>query len=542
MKLYYKIFILVALIGVTAACSEDILVEDPPHILAADNLYKDITGFDAGLNGLYAQFRRERGGETYGSSNDLMIDPAISGVDNMYGNQRSGWARIGNDWGTRNNPSDAHYRRFWVWLYETINGANTIINRAETAEVNWTEEEKNRVIAEARLFRAWCYRHATYMWGDVPYSDKESDGSSIKTDWDRTPVADVRANIIADLLFAEANLPETRDVPGRLTKGVATHYLAEMYLAVGDPSSALAKAQDLISNGPYSLITERYGVQANQPGSPFTDMFFDGNSNKAEGNTEAILVIQCELEVIGGYFNIMRRWTRGRSHSINVDGTSGLIDFTVENGGRGLGRIGPTRYAMELYEAGDDRGGPAAWRTYEVLNDPDTSAYPPGWAPGDTTYHDWKGQDESEKNNYWPSTRKWDYANPADLSGARSYNDIVYLRLAETYLLLAEAQLLTSDPAGAATTLNTLRARSNASPITAGDVTIDFILDERSRELYSEEHRRYTLLRLDKWFERTQLYNKVGGPNIVERDKLFPIPQDVIDANLTKEMAQNPDY
>ena len=109
-------------------------------------------------------------------------------------------------------------------------------------------------------------------------------------------------------------------------------------------------------------------------------------------------------------------------------------------------------------------------------------------------------------------------------------------------MLLAEAQFLTDDPAAAAETINVLRRRANASEITAGDVTIDFILDERSRELFTEEHRRYTLLRTNKWFERTQLHNMLASPNITERDKLFPIPQSVIDANLTVPMPQNPGY
>ena len=74
------------------------------------------------------------------------------------------------------------------------------------------------------------------------------------------------------------------------------------------------------------------------------------------------------------------------------------------------------------------------------------------------------------------------------------------------------------------------------------DVNIDYILDERSRELFIEEERRMTLLRTHKWFERTQLYNKFGGERITLRDTIFPIPQDVIDANLTKPFPQNPGY
>jgi hypothetical protein len=540
MKIINKIFILLILLGTFISCSEDFLVEDPPHIIAADNLYVDVTGFDAGLAGLYAQVRREKGGRNYGSANDLMIDPATTGTDNMYGNERSGWARDGNDWGTRSTPTNSHYRAFWNWIYSTINAANTIINRAEGTDVNLTAEDKARILAEARLIRAWCYRHATFMWGDVPLNLVESSGAAINTDWTRTPVAEVRAQMLLDFQFAEDNLPPTSDNPGRAVKGVATHYLAELYLTIGDPTNAKIKAEELINNGLYSLITARYGVKSTEPGTPFADMFLDGNSNRSEGNTEALWVLQHELETVGGGDCMMRRWYRQRSHEVEVNGKKGHIAFSVENGGRGLARVGPTRFALELYEAGDDRMSPSVMRTYEVLNMPDN--LPDGYALGDTIWLDYQGKDEKEKDNHWPSTRKWDWANPVDLAGARQYNDIIYLRLAETYFLLAEAQLALSDAAGAATTLNIIRARSNATPITAGDVTVDFILDERSRELITEEHRRYTLLRYGKWFERTQLHNKVGGPNITDRDKLFPIPQDVIDANLTTVMRQNPGY
>ncbi|MCG8308933.1 MAG: RagB/SusD family nutrient uptake outer membrane protein [Cytophagales bacterium] len=539
MKYLKYIIIVSGFAAVSVSCSDNYLEENPPHIIAADNLYVDLAGFEAGLNGLYAQFRRERGGETLGSSNDLMIDPAVTGVDNCYGNQRSGWNQVGNDFATRNVTTEAHNRHFFEWIYETINAANTIIVRAENPDIDWAEDDKNRVVAEARLFRAWAYRHATYMWGDVPMSLDESSGSSIKTDWKRTPIAEVRMQMEEDLLFAEKYLPETSSNPGKVVSAVASHYLAELYLAMGDPTKAKAKAEAVI-DGPFELITERYGVKKGEPGTPFTDMFLVGNSNKDEGNTEALWVMQHELETIGGGDNIMRRWHRNRSHSVKVDGVSGVVVFDEANGGRGLGRIGPTRYTMELYEPSDDRGGVFAWRTYEVLNNPDK--IPDGWALGDTVWFDWKGRDEKIKDTYWPSTRKWDYFNPADPSGARSYNDQVYLRLAETYLLLAEAQLALNDAAGAAETINVLRRRANASEIAASNVTIDFILDERSRELYSEEHRRYTLVRLNKWLERIQMYNKVGGPTAGEKDKLLPIPQSVIDANLTAPMEQNPGY
>jgi hypothetical protein len=149
---------------------------------------------------------------------------------------------------------------------------------------------------------------------------------------------------------------------------------------------------------------------------------------------------------------------------------------------------------------------------------------------------------ERINNATWPSTRKWDWADPLNVTGAEQHNDQPYLRLAETYLLLAEAYFRQGKLAQAAATINVLRARANASPITAGQVTLDFILDERSRELLTEEQRRYTLLRTGTWLERTARYNPIAAPNIVPRDTLFPIPQAVIDANLTRQMEQNPGY
>ncbi len=73
-------------------------------------------------------------------------------------------------------------------------------------------------------------------------------------------------------------------------------------------------------------------------------------------------------------------------------------------------------------------------------------------------------------------------------------------------------------------------------------ITIDLILDERSRELFAEEDRRYALLRTSKWIERTKLYNKLAAPNVAARDTLLPIPQEVIDANRTTPMSQNNGY
>ena len=78
--------------------------------------------------------------------------------------------------------------------------------------------------------------------------------------------------------------------------------------------------------------------------------------------------------------------------------------------------------------------------------------------------------------------------------------------------------------------------------ISGTDVTIDYILDERSRELVTEEHRRYALIRTGKLVERVQKFNDFAGPTIATSPALFPIPQSVIDANTGQKMLQNPGY
>ena len=446
----------------------------------------------------------------------------------------------------------------WAWLYQIINSTNTIIDRAEAAKISWSSTDKNQIIGEAKLIRAWAYRHLTYLWGAVPLTLKESTGSNIKTDWERASVATIRAAMESDLLFAEANLPDVPVQEGRVSKAVATHYLAELYLAVGANQQAKDKAQSLVSNTKYALITARYGIQKSLPGTPYTDMFIDGNSNRAEGNTEVLWTFQNQYLSTGGDANIMRRCWVNRYNTIKVGGKT-PITYSKENGGRGLGRFGVTKYALSIYTAADHRGSGYAWRMFWIMNNPaslptgslatSTCASPgfTGGKIGDTVKLSIACNEPAPSATTaqnWPNTRKWDWApdDVADVQNSSGYNDQIYLRLAETYLILAEAQFKLGDAAGAAATINTLRARSNAAPITATQVTLDFILDERSRELVTEEHRRYTLNRTGTWFARTKQYNMYTGALITLRDTVLPIPQAVIDANLTKVMPQNSGY
>jgi hypothetical protein len=533
-------------------CESNMLDEKPPHLITSETLYSSLAGFETGLNGAYSLIRAEHNG-----SIDFTSSMFTCGTDNLAANWRQGFGVIGTFWGDLNNPSNTYFKNVFAWLYSIVNATNTIINRAQKGtSISWTgtggtaEENKNRIIAEAKAIRAWAYRHLTYCWGDVPLNLEESLGSTIKTDWDRTPVAAVRKQIISDLAFAEKYIPVEPVMAGRLTKGAVQHYLSEMYLAVNKPDSALYWADKVISTPNYKLITARYGVRKTQPGVAFMDMFYLGNKNREEGNTEALWVWQFEFETIGGGSDpCTRAHHQGRFMDIKIGGVVPL-QITYERGGRGKAYTAPTKWAIDIYEKSDDRGSNYAMRKYFILKDAAGNApypadkLPPTYHYGDTIWLKWTNDltPATWQRTDWPYSRKVEGTNPENITQSPNFDDYIALRLGETYLLKAEAQFKLGLIPEATATINVLRNRAHATPATAAQMSIDYILDERSRELFLEEQRRYTLLRTHKWFERTKAHNHFGGENITLRDTLFPIPQSVIDANITKPMPQNPGF
>lgn len=162
-----------------------------------------------------------------------------------------------------------------------------------------------------------------------------------------------------------------------------------------------------------------------------------------------------------------------RYGTISVSGRR-PVAVAADNGGRGIGRFAITHFGLSLYGPTDDRGSYHAIRQFWLMNN--SASLPTGPKLGDTV-RTTRTVAETLNNPNWPNTRKWDWAPtvPEDVQNGTGYNDQIYLRLGETYLLLAEAQFKLGDLAGAATTINALRTRARAMPITVADVTLDFI-------------------------------------------------------------------
>jgi starch-binding outer membrane protein, SusD/RagB family len=131
----------------------------------------------------------------------------------------------------------------------------------------------------------------------------------------------------------------------------------------------------------------------------------------------------------------------------------------------------------------------------------------------------------------------------------RSRRDAFVLRISEMYLVVAEAAMQSSNLPEAVTYMNGLRTkrakpgRESGMQVSAADLNIDFILDERARELVGEQLRWFDLKRTNKLVEYVRKYNPEAAPNIQPYHLLRPIPQSQLDAVTNKsEFTQNPGY
>jgi len=544
-----SIYIILSLLLLTfISCNEDSFLEEMPEDnIYANNLFIDYDGFVNAMNAVYSWVREERS-----RADNIPLTRCTcwdTGLDNAFMNNGHSDMTFLN-WPTHIYTDQYIFENMFDWLYRIINSCNMIINRAEKSEVNWmgnNEDEnlynKNYIVAQARLIRAWAYRHLTYCWGDVPLSLDEIDGSNYKDDWTRTAVADIQLQMEKDLLFAKENLPLRDENPGNVNAAVAIHYLAELYLAMGKNSNAESTAKELCEDTEYQLMTERFGSEANKSGVVFMDLF--KNPLPSEGNKEVLwALLNTEPENVS-YGNEDNNYMKNMWQTYySKDKTIKKLDLTVfytYNGGKGAGRSSITAPTFDLYEEQDDRVSDYAimWNLVMPNDQGDLEVV----LQTNTDHSITEGKFDLD-HYQWPSTRKWEYVHPitSNASSSDQFNCQMYIRLAETYLILAEALYKENKSDEAAIWINKIRERSNATPISGSDIDIDFILDERSRELVTEEDRRHTLIRTDKLVERVQKYNDFAGPTIAQAPKYFPIPQKVIDANTGAIMEQNDGY
>lgn len=512
------------------SCDRDDLQEIPKGFLSPDNVFSSKEGFESAVADLYRLGRATRTVELFTGEGDKIISALYaSGTDfGWYWDKKLNFGDY-----TLINPTDALATNLWNNLFKLVQGANVILTRLDEAPL--TDEEKAGIAAEARWFRAYAYRFLVYLFGDVPKLDAEI--TEPKFDFTRAPQADILTFMAEDLEFASQHLPVTNPGNGRLSKAAADEILAETCLSLGESDKAIEAATRIIDDGQYALMTQRFGTLKNWPGDVFWDLFRGGNQNGNTGNTESILVWQMEYGVQGGEasYSIERSWGPYLEQLKDADGQKAILP--ADSLGRGVGFIMPSPYLSETIwenDEGDIRNSPYNMQRVFYNNNPDSRQFGepiPAPAAPNRNYYVWLKKGSSPEGH----PQGYD-------TGGKTYTDIYAIRLAETYLLRAEAYLKKGDPQKAADDLNVVRSRAGAAPVAVADVDIDFILDERARELAGEEPRRLTLARLGLLYDRVRRYNPVSAPTIQPFHNHLPIPQNTIDANSGADFPQNDGY
>jgi len=540
-----KRFILYMAIGVVitiTSCSKDFLNETPYSSYTPEKL-TDALGFEASLTGLYNHL------STIYSWSDRQGWVSVWQVGTDVANATNNLESVEIPYFNYSllNSEDGAAARMWNRCYIMINLTNIIINSIEGADVTGlSQEEKNAINAEAKFFRAFAYNTLATLYGSVPVITTALSGP--KTDFVRAPLEEVNGLIISDLQFASQSLPHIDEVKSntagrmfaRANRFMAMQLLGEVYLRTDQPALAEEQLSNIINSGAFQLVSNRYGVKEGQKGDPFSDMFVYGNQRRGQGNTEAIWVMEQEnpATVVGGITdNPQQRRVWGAAYH-NIPGMV-LADSL---GGRGLGRLRLSNWVLYgLYQPGDVRNSENNIRRRYYYNNPTSPNFgkPVPYAGADTAF------------NIAPHTTKWYQFDPNDTFGYAMIKDFILMRLGETYLLLAEAQFKQGKLQEAADNINKLRERAFADypqkgQVLASDITLDFILDERARELIGEENRRMTLMRTKTLVERAIRLNSNSAVNplrgISPNNLLLPIPLREIQLNKDAILEQNPGY
>jgi len=579
----YKIAVITCLMVFFTACNDDEFLEETPGTFyTIENSFNTLSQVDASVTNMYVHIRYwfKNYYVMKGSGTDLLDVPY--------------WRSSGN--GDSNfslwSPTYGPVSDIWDAFYQLVAYANATMVGVESGNITWTDEaRRDYVIAQAKFFRGFAFMTLGELYGGVPLVDELI--TEPKYDFERSTREQTYLFAIQDLEDALAGMPDYPEEAGRVAKGATYHYLAETYLALatelGNDRDYLDKSIENATKAMelHSLMTERFGSRASQGAAPdingvdnyyedgdvFFDLFQRGNLDYSEGNTEALWTLQCDYNVYlefedDNFLNYPRdlspvprdaNWNDDYKEG-NASPWPGKIDAYV--GGRGVSFHAPTDYVQDVVWEGDFwddmRNSPANIRRELVCTDTASSYY------GDTVTLDML--DQSTLERLYPIWTKfapiddWGYEDLENGGNADGqlrtfiYRDDYACRLAETYLLRAEAYMRKNSNGNAADDINTLRNRAQCSYLVRpGDVDPDLILAERARELFVEERRWCTLLRMGgtlatdqiarySYFAGSENTYFTGASAVPSGWNLWPIPQTAIDANLDAVLEQNPGW
>lgn len=565
MRYHKKIYTLLVIVSLTAvSCKKDFLEENPysSYRTGATDA-QTIEAQVIGLHQIFAELWGWSGQQGFLACWQIGTDVASAGSTQGVENPFYQYADL--------NSENAGVSYLWQKCYDFINHANVII-----AAVG---ENNIKATAEAKFFRAYAYNMLVTLWGDVPLV--KTPVTTPVFNYTRQPIAEIDQLIEEDLNYAITNLPEVGQAASesRINKDIARQLAAEVYLRIGMRNDsyfvkAEQAAEAIINGGKYQLIGARYGKFLTEGGDYYRDMFRWGNQRRSQGNTEGIWTFEMEYNrvVAGGTIDNPQHRRVWQPAYHKWDGMVNADSL----GGRGNGRLRLSnfmKYKVWTGLDGDIRNSNYNIRRYTYYNRVNFSA-PIGIdadgfrvasnAPTAVRVVTIKTGDRTvpfrtdSLEVWYPYPTKWGGYDPTDDFGYALVKDWPVMRLGETYLLRAEARFRQNNLQGAADDINKLRDRAfktartannnpNLGKVSAGDITIDFILDERARELIAEENRRMTLVRTGKLKDRIAKNGDLSPTGKIitgfqDYNVLLPIPLTEIRLNKDAELTQNPGY
>ena len=505
----------------TSCYQEDFLKDQLLSKNSVDFLYSSPDGIGNAVVGLYSLNREPYQRDWFNGAIPLTLQAksdiaaGIDGEISIFSNCFWGCG-LGGDYGT-----EAAFGYYWGHNYKMIDIANNIIQGGDALiAAGSTNEQLIKDVAEAKTFRAHSYFTLFRMFKNIYIS---TEPTTPDTAFDRVAEKSSEEEIFQlireDLNFASEHLPYATAQFGRWNKGAVDHLRAKVELWEGNYSAAAAIIDEIVDEGPYALVN--------------VDQVFADEL----AHSETLFAINFEKNAIGGGAWHQMNWQTVAHYSA----VPGILQST-ENGGDGFGFLTLNPYATNLLNEnpGDLRKDNYYVFEYEYN---DERTLPAGKNVGDPldVYRNVANNDEFFLyfKRQSPGVMKFMDATVEPTDRMHFKNIMVY-RLAETYLMGAEAHLEVGNSSKALQYLNAVRTRAGIAPV--GAATIENIFEERARELAFEGQRWYSLKRKGLLHDylldhmNSPLLNEYYGRNHVNPIEVYephmvnlPIPQGVLD-------------
>ncbi len=535
-----RIYISLLAISLAFSSCQDFLEEENLSNVTTDSFYTTATGYENLVNANYSQLR-----EIYGNEPWLFC----AGTD-MYAEGRNA-EPVGLSRYTELNSSSDGVGLLYDQCYEAIQIANMGIYYSDITEQT---SELTAQLGQIKYLRANAFFLLVQTYGDV----------SLVTDYIQEPVLEFSRNSAEEVYsFIISELEEALDMvddgayDGHVNKRAVQHLLAKVYLTRGYESfGSTADFSTAASYADAAIGGESLTI-------PFEELWTPDNGM----NSETIFSVQYDDASVTtnptGAGNQQAYYFGSYLGGSEVAGDAPYRSYT----------LCPTTYTIDLFEEGDERWDATfmveiydRYFDYYDVEDHSTLSvahyYEPKWYADDDTYmedyiaahpdveyHEYGTYDAAVNPNLDYETivvKKFDDPD-APFASSSSTRDVIIARLGETYLIAAEAYLQAGNEATGLARLNEVRERAGVADATLAEFDLDYILDERGRELLGEYHRWFDLKRTGTLVDRASMYHYLieesnfDGAN-GELKILRPIPQTALDLNQNDDFEQNPAY